>query len=261
MTRWIHKFWIGLALAMSCLPAKAKTVEEAFGQANQEYAKADMLLKGKESGKATEGFLRAVSLYKTCLDKAESPALHFNLGNAYFKLGKAGHSIYHFRQALLLDPSSAETRANLALARKSAKLPEMEESLYDKTLSRRSPHFWKWLLWAGIWIGAGLILLPRYFGFQGPVPIITGGVFLIFSLVPALAIQKAGEAKNWGIILEPDTTMLVSPTQESALSHELQAGQEVFLKRQEGQEDYIFANTKNGESGWVHVENLGQLHP
>ena len=261
MTHWIQRFWLSLVLAATPLLLHAKTVEETFEQANQEYAKADTLLKKKESGKAKEGFQKAVGLYKSCLEKAESPALHFNLGNTYFKLGKAGHSIFHFRQALLLDPSSAETRANLALARKSLNLPEVEESLYGKTLARRSPHFWKWMLWGGVWIGMGLALLPRYFGLRSPVPVITGAVFLLFSLVPAWAIQKAAEARNLGIILDPNTPMLVSPTQESALSHELQPGQEVHLKRQEGQKEYIFANTENGESGWVPVKSLGQLHP
>jgi tetratricopeptide (TPR) repeat protein len=259
----MHKFclYLFLLVTFGIKPLLSKTVDETFEEGNQEYAKANKLLNEKDAGKAGEGFERAASLYLSCLEKAESAALHFNLGNTYFKLGKAGHSIYHFKQALLLDPTSEETRANLALARKSAKLPKEQGSLYAKTLARRSPHFWKWLLWAGIWIGVSLVFLPKYFGLGGPVPQVTGAVSLLFSIVPLWAIQKASLARNVGIILGPDTPMLVSPTLESASSHILQPGQEVFLRPSKQSDGYVFANTGNGESGWIKLANIGRLHP
>jgi len=47
----------------------------------------------------------------------ESAALHYNIGNSYFKLGDLGRSILYYERALAVNPRDEDARANLELAR------------------------------------------------------------------------------------------------------------------------------------------------
>lgn len=253
-----------LILTFSCggLSLTAKTVVEAFEEANQAYTRGDSLLKESSNPKAAKNeFLAALNLYKTCLKKAESPELHRNLGNTYFKLGKTGYSIFHFRQALQLQPSSEEIRTNLELARKTAKLPKNKKSLYEKTLAKKSPHFWKWILAITFWLGVGTLLLPKYFRIQGPIPSTLGIIFLLFSLIPLWAIIQSGKVRTVGIILEQDAPLLISPTPESEVANYLQPGQEVQLNLDPQSKTHIYAHTESGDSGWLPNQFVGHIHP
>lgn len=255
----IFKVWVFLAFILPSV--SAKTVEEAFEEGNQAYASADMLLSKNETRKAEQSFEQALELYKTCLAKAESPSLHFNMGNTYYKLGKLGYAIFHYRQALILDPGSEETRANLVMAKKLADLPINEESLYDQTLGRHSPHFWKWVLWVTVWLGISLILLPKYFGLIGPVPLAAGILTIGISILPLFALKKSSEQKEVGVILEEDTPILVSPTTHSAIANYLQAGHSVTINLSEKASGYLYVNSNLGDSGWIASEKVGKLHP
>ena len=255
----IFNVWIIIACILPSV--SAKTVEEAFEEANQAYASADMLLNQNDKQKAEQSFNLALELYKTCLEKAESTSLHFNMGNTYYKLGKPGYAIYHYRKALQLDPSSEEVRANLQLANQFADLPLKEESLYEQTLGRQSPHFWKWVLCVSLWLGISLIILPRYFGFVGPVPLIIGFVVISISVLPIIALKKASDVKQLGIILEEDTPILVSPTQTSAIANYLQAGHTVSINHSVKAAAYLYIISSQGDSGWIPTEKVGRLHP
>ena len=255
-------FYILFTLSISWLSLPAKTVVEAFEEANQAYTRGDSILKKSNNPKEAENdFLTALRLYNICLEKAESPALHRNLGNTNFKLGKIGHSIYHFRQALQLSPSSEEIRANLQLARKTAKLPENKESLYEKTLEKKSPHVWKWVLAGTFWLGVAILILPKYFRIQGPVFSTLGILLLLLSMIPLWAILQSGKVRNLGIILEEDAPLLISPTSESAVANYLQPGQEVQLTLNSPSKTHIFANTATGDSGWLPKQLVGHIHP
>jgi tetratricopeptide (TPR) repeat protein len=65
-----------------------------------------------------EDFAGAIAAYEAVLDAGfESVALHYNLGNAYFKTGQLGRSILAWERARTLSPSDPDVLANLELAR------------------------------------------------------------------------------------------------------------------------------------------------
>ena len=65
-----------------------------------------------------EDFRGAVEAYETVLHAGfESPELHYNLGNAYFKEGELGRAILSWERALERAPGDPDAAANLALAR------------------------------------------------------------------------------------------------------------------------------------------------
>ncbi len=73
----------------------------------------------KANGLYSEGrFDDSVAAYEQILDSGmESPALYFNLGNAYFKSGKKGRAILNYERALRLAPNDPDVLANLGYAR------------------------------------------------------------------------------------------------------------------------------------------------
>jgi tetratricopeptide (TPR) repeat protein len=78
----------------------------AFDRANRLY----------EEGKYTD----AIQAYQALQDQSlTSPALFFNLGNAYFKSGQIGRAIANYRLAQRLAPRDPDIRANLRFARQS----------------------------------------------------------------------------------------------------------------------------------------------
>jgi tetratricopeptide (TPR) repeat protein len=110
---------------------------EIFERGNQLYQEAD--------------FAGAIEAYEAVRAAGfVSPALHYNLGNAYFKSGDLGRSILEWERALVRSPSDPDTRANLELAR--TLTADAVESL---------PRFWLFgaVSWWVQWLPRGVLIL------------------------------------------------------------------------------------------------------
>src|SRR4051794_29504249 len=84
-------------LALLGTPARAEDLAAAFDQANKLY----------EQGK----FAEAAGAYeKLAQSTPASPALYFNLGNAWFKAGQSGRAIAAYRRAEILAPRDPNLR-------------------------------------------------------------------------------------------------------------------------------------------------------
>lgn len=70
-----------------------------------------------------------------------SPALEYNLGNTYFRLGDLGQAVACYRRALRLAPHHGDARANLDYARRRVK-PEIAASSERRLLERLL--FWQY---------------------------------------------------------------------------------------------------------------------
>jgi tetratricopeptide (TPR) repeat protein len=93
-----------LAVALLVWASAAGAQEEIFERANQLYQAGD--------------YEAAVEAYEAVLSGGfESADLHYNLGNAHFKLGRLGWSILSWERALALEPGDPDAQANLDLAR------------------------------------------------------------------------------------------------------------------------------------------------
>ena len=62
-------------------------------------------------------FERAIDEWRTCVDNGmEDADLFYNLGNAYFRSGKLGFSIYYYKMALRLRATDDDIMHNLKFA-------------------------------------------------------------------------------------------------------------------------------------------------
>src|ERR1035437_2812736 len=91
-------FFVSIGFSVSF----ASTEEDLMSKGNQLY----------QSG----NFDKAADMYQKVVDSGyESPSLYFNLGNAYYRLGKTGYSILYYEKATKLAPSDEDISHNLAI--------------------------------------------------------------------------------------------------------------------------------------------------
>lgn len=85
------------------LPVSASSIDEMMNEANKLYQAAD--------------YENALIVYKQITDQGYvSPALYFNIGNTYYRVGEIGRAILNYERGLKLDPSDDDIKYNLQIA-------------------------------------------------------------------------------------------------------------------------------------------------
>lgn len=158
-------FAVALLISALAAPRPASAQAELFEQGNQLYQQSD--------------FQGAIDAYEAVLAAGwESAALHYNLGNAYFKVGELGRSILEWERALVLEPGDPDALANLQLAR-----------TLTADAVEPMPQFWLFQL-VSWWVN----LVPR-----GLLIALVGGAWLLTAAGAATRILARGEgASRWG---------------------------------------------------------------
>lgn len=107
------------------VPAAAGVLEGTMARGNQLYEDGD--------------YQGAVAQYEKVLDYGlRNAAVHYNLGNAWYKLGRPGRAILHYERALRLDPGDDDARRNLAYVRGRTidRVADGGENIYLRLLHR-----------------------------------------------------------------------------------------------------------------------------
>ena len=128
-----------LLALLSPLLARTEISGSAFESANKLY----------EEGKYSE----AATAYARLLQTGEtSPALYFNLGNAFFKSGQIGRAIAAFRLAAQIAPRDPDVRANLQFARNQVQGPSLSPGRWQRWLGRLTLNEWTLLAAGAAWL-------------------------------------------------------------------------------------------------------------
>ena len=116
-------------------------------------------------------FAEAEALFLQLAQEAPSdPALPFNLGNTYYRLGDPAKAVLWYHRALRLDPGDPDIHTNLRIAREDLGLisPEEEREAASRSnpwtvtrdwLLRHRLSLWRNLALAGYWAVSLLLLL------------------------------------------------------------------------------------------------------
>lgn len=215
-----------------------------------------------EAGKAySEGeFEQAIEEYLQVLEMGESAALHFNLGNAYFKSNQVARAILHYERALRIDPSDADVKYNLKLANDRIKdkiegLPELNISRWwkDFTLSI-SVDGWAWLSIAFMVVAVLLLLLffltslrsLRVFAFYIALFLLISSAFSYYQAGQA---QQLTEADTEAIIMTPRVDVKGAPTQSGVNVFVIHEGTKVRVIRE--QDGWVNIRIASGNEGWI----------
>jgi tetratricopeptide (TPR) repeat protein len=224
---------------------------EIFEQANQLYVQGD--------------YAEAVAAYEAVVDAGfTSVALHYNLGNAYFKTGDLGRAILSWERARALAPSDPDVLANLSLAR--SQTADAIEPL---------PRFWlisvaSWwvdllpravliglvaVAWLAVGAGVALRVLARrdelrsvgkWTGVVGAVVVLVFGTNLF---VRELGIGSAER----GVILADAVPVRSAPADQDDLTlFEVHEGTLVRIEERAGEWAEVVLD--DGKVGWVRSE-------
>jgi len=211
-------------------------------------------------------FAGAAAAYTEILDDGlESGDLYYNLGNAYFKLGRLGPSILAYERARRALPRDENVAANLQLAR----------SLTADQITPL-PGFWLTRAWTA-WVD----LLPR----QTLIALVTLGYLLVMSLV-VLGVMRGGMGRSWvgraagalaaltallainlavrefglgraeyGVILAGETPVQSAPADDPALQlFSIHEGTRVRIDRRS--DGWFEVVLEDGKVGWLRSETL-----
>lgn len=241
---FIRRLTLMLSIAMIALSVKGN--ESRFDQANKLF----------EQGE----FETAIVEYNSLIESGiQTPAIHFNMGNAYFRQNKTGMAIYHYLMAQTLDPLDADVQANLKFTRDTAGLPSGGiSSAWRQWISTLPLNTWFILTSLPFWgycVLKTAQLLTASAKWEG-VRSILGWMIGPSACLLALILWTAS-GQQVGVVITDRAPLHSSPFSDSKNLSEMKTGEEVQLLAEKNQWRQI-RNAK-GELGWLEMSHLKSI--
>lgn len=229
------------------------SVEELMKKANQFYVNGQ--------------FEEAIRTYEELTQQGyEGTSLFYNLGNAYYRIGKIGYAIMYYEKAAKLSPDDEDVKHNLQLAQMNVKdkieaLPSFFLfRIWESILSGLSADGWTMMSYALFLLF--LFALGFYFFAkniaQQKAAFYSFVVLLIFFLVSAslLIVKLNQESKlKYGIVLDTSLTAKTSPDPQGKDAFVIHEGLKV--KVEDKVDKWIKIRLEDGQIGWVEKESIG----
>ena len=204
-------------------------------------------------------FAGATQAFRDSLTNQPASGTLVNLGIAEWRRGRAGQAILAWEQASWIDPYERAARNNLDFARTVVQLDEPYLKWYESASTWLPPDVWAWLAWGSLWLAVAMILLPRVrrwrkSGWHQALAALGLGVFLL-SIPAHLGIVTRS---RMGIVLDNNTPLRLTPTEDAESVSSLAAGETARRVRARG--DFVFIRTLR-DSGWIKREQFGPNCP
>ena len=257
MLRCISPRWalasVVLALARWCLadstalPPPSKDRDACFHKASSAYAAGE--------------FAESVYELREFVSNGHfaSGALH-NLGDAEWKVGRHGYAVLAWERALSLDPFSKNTEANLRFARYQARVEAPALAWHERYSAALPGGWWIAIASAGLWGGVALLTLPRLLGrrradwHQG----VAAALLAIF-LLSGPALFGVWKRSHFGVVLEDETPLRLTPTREAETLVKLSSGEMARVERARG--EYFYVRADGDRTGWVRKADFARVWP
>ena len=204
--------------------------------------------------------------WERCLDLGvRDERVHYDLGNAWFRLGEVGWAILHYEKALAIDPGFADARANLDLAksrRADLQPARADDPLFARLLAVHSffsiPFGMKLLLALAFLFGAALsVAIVR----RGRLRTAFGGLAAAAALL-ALPVLLSVGYKVWerefaprGVVLDRTADLRSGPAAREQVIATVHAGAELDVKGRSG--DWIQVRVGENLEGWLPATAVG----
>jgi tetratricopeptide (TPR) repeat protein len=238
--------WL-LPLAVLSLPlptAANPPADTTFAEANRLYEQ--------------ELYPQAIESYLSLLHQGvHSPALHFNLGNAFFRSDQIGLAILHFRHAQQLRPRDPAIRANLQFARQQVALhPPSSRSLWLRAVLSLTLNEWTTLTLITLWSSLALLTVTQLApNLRPPVRPAVQALALIslLSAIPLAASWRQFHQPS-AIVIAPQSSVRFGPFTESQEHFSLPNGAELVILDQLN--DWLQIRDPQGRTGWLPSQQV-----
>ena len=192
----------------------------------------------------------------------------YNIGNACYRSGSAGHAALYFRRALHRDPTHAEARQNLRFIERKYGALTIQRPDYQHALARFSLATWQAITWSGLWllILALLVFPATQRGHR--LRLAAGAALICCPLVLATGWigwhcfpndAEFAEAQNQAVIITENVTVHTDAARTAPEVIDAPPGSLCEIIHQSGRWAYIaFASQTRG---WVPLEAVSRIIP
>ena len=223
----------------------------------------------------------AIKFYLQASQIAHTANLHGNLANLYFEEGKFGHSILHFRKAILLNSENSELSTNLAFAYEKAGVQNAKSKFSDTYLSADFLPFWIIILNIVIWFSVVLVIYIFFFKESKrllfySIPILTALFVLSSYAVHFSSNQKALKLREIIVLHSSDSnnTNIVQlrrfAGEKSLANTSVSSGESLIVDLDENKKHkfhkvsngdiwYLVRSSDNKKKGWIKEDEFGWL--
>jgi len=234
-----------MSFLLVLLTLGANAFEQRFEQGNAAYQSGDYqaALDGYEEG-VEEGVVE--------------PAVFYNLGNAYYRLGGLGAAIANYQRAVDLDPRFESAEENLAKALRDTRRnlppplpPAWQQSLlfWDTKLRYGTVLHLALACWLIFWALLGLRLWRPWRGAWA-----TAAVFGGLTIFLGLSAWSKAYPMPLAVAARETVAARYGPSEAETIRFELYEGDRVRVDHQES--GWARVTAADGARGWARVEEL-----
>ena len=226
-------------------------------------------LKEAEEAYAKEDYTQAIELYESVLKSyGESAMVYYNLGNAYYKVGKVAPAILNYERALLLNPGDSDTRFNLQVARQKTvdKIEPIGEFFLTRWIGTVEDVYSAdgWAKWGVasfvLFIGCLVLFFFSKWIRLKKIGFFAGICFLLISLVANLFADSQQDKllhRADAIVFASTVTVKSSPDASGTDLFILHEGTKVTIKSTLGEWSEI--QLEDGNVGWMPSKEIQQI--
>ena len=212
-------------------------------------------------------YKNAIDNYNTLLEHGfQAPEVYYNLGNAYFKAGDLGHSVWSYRRALKLDSSFQPAKDNLNYVRArntdqiSIKGRGFILDIWDFLTGLFSINGYLFLFTLAWWLTAAVAVyaIIKINGSHRPYYLLILPLFIvIFS--GASAAQRIDDERmtSWGVLISDSADIREGPGAE--FNKVVVAHEGLEFKILGVRENSCLIELENGLKGWVNKQAVLEI--
>lgn len=224
-----------------------------------------MLRRGNEFY-VSKQYNKAIEAYENLTEQGyEGTELFYNLGNAYYRVGKLGYAILYYEKALKLSPSDEDVRHNIALV--NLQTVDKIETLpgfflfewWESLLSLFSVSGWAIFAFI-IYLLLLAVIVVYVFTSSAFVQRISvyGGLAVIVFLALSITIltvnlNRENNVKK-GVIIEQTATAKLAPDNKSNDAFVIHEGLKVTVE--DRLSNWLKIRLEDGKIGWLTSDNL-----
>jgi tetratricopeptide (TPR) repeat protein len=234
---------ISVLLLVLTFTVSAADISASFDSANKLYGQ------GK--------FSEAAAAYETMIHSgAVSPAVYFNLGNAYFKSGQLGRAIAALRQAESLTPRDPDVRADLQFIRARVQGPTISPAGWQRWFATLTVNEWAMLTAAALWVWLALAIVTQFRPAlkQSLRALLWCGGIATFVCGGCLSTAWSSDSTKTAIVTAKDAVVHNGPLDEAPGGATVHDGAELPVL--DTKNDWLQVQVDNQRIGWLKREQI-----
>lgn len=215
-------------------------------------------------------FPKAIELFEDEISKnkkegLESPALLYNLGNAYFRMNELGKARLNYERAALLDPSDRDIQHNIeyVTTRIEDKILEVD-TLFLSVWFKAVQNIFTSNTWTVVGIVLFLLFIGSLFAFFFTSQIIIKKtsfyigivvvIFCMFANIFAYRQKQNMEKRDTAVVMAASVSVVSSPDINSKELFRLHIGTKVSITKDD--RNWLEIEIDNGSVGWVQRDKI-----